>query len=89
VLRKPNRYQNRIKFVETWIASKLLHGNAYILKERDNRGVVVALYVLDPHRVKPLVAPDGRSITSSAGTICRAIEEDQITCRRARSSTTS
>ncbi|WLB69093.1 phage portal protein [Bradyrhizobium elkanii] len=59
VLRKPNRYQNRIKFIEQWVVSKLLHGNAYILKQRDLRGVVVAMYVLDPCRVKPLVAPDG------------------------------
>jgi HK97 family phage portal protein len=34
-------------------------GNTYVLKERDARGVVVALYVLDPLRVMPLVAPDG------------------------------
>jgi phage portal protein BeeE len=26
VLRKPNHYQNRIKFVEQWILSKLIHG---------------------------------------------------------------
>lgn len=59
VLRKPNRFQTRIKFFEQWITSKLIHGNAYILKVRDLRGVVVGLYVLDPCRVKPLVAPDG------------------------------
>jgi HK97 family phage portal protein len=59
VLRKPNRYQNRIKFVEQWIISKLLHGNTYVLKERDNRGVVVRLYVLDPGRTRVRVAPDG------------------------------
>lgn len=59
VLRKPNRYQNRIQFIENWVTSKLLHGNTFVLKERDNRGVVVALYVLDPTRTKPLVAPDG------------------------------
>jgi len=59
VLRKPNRYQTRIKFIEQWILSKLLYGNAYALKQRDNRGVVVALYLLDPNRVKVLVAPDG------------------------------
>jgi HK97 family phage portal protein len=59
VLRKPNRYQGRIKFVQQWLVSKLTFGNAYILKERDNRGVVVALYVLDPIRVRPVVAPDG------------------------------
>lgn len=59
VLRKPNRYQNRIKFVEQWIVSKLIHGNAYALKQRDQRGIVVALYLLDPQRVKVLVSEDG------------------------------
>lgn len=59
VLRKPNHYQNRIKFIEQWIVSKLLHGNAYILKERDARNIVVALYVLDPTRCRPLVSNDG------------------------------
>lgn len=59
VLRKPNRYQNRIKFIEQWVVSKLLHGNTYVLKARDARGVVVQLYVLDPTRTKPLIAPDG------------------------------
>jgi HK97 family phage portal protein len=59
VLRKQNRYQTRQKFIEQWLVSKLSHGNTYVLKERDNRGVVVGLYVLDPNRVKPLVAQDG------------------------------
>lgn len=59
VLRKQNRYQTRQKFIEQWIVSKLSHGNTYVLKERDMRGVVVGLYVLDPNRVKPLVAQDG------------------------------
>jgi HK97 family phage portal protein len=59
VLRKPNRYQHRIAFLETWMTSKLIHGNTYVLKQRDGRGVVVALYVLDPTRVQPKVAPDG------------------------------
>lgn len=59
VLRKPNHYQNRIKFYEGWIASKLTQGNTYVLKRRDRRGVVDAMYLLDPERVKVLVAPDG------------------------------
>ena len=59
VLRKPNRYQTRQQFIEQWVTSKLIHGNAYILKERDNRNVVTALYVLDPLLTKPLIAPDG------------------------------
>lgn len=59
VLRKPNHYQNRIKFIEQWLVSKLTHGNTYVLKVRDGRGVVRSLYVLDPTRVLPLIAPDG------------------------------
>ena len=59
VLRKPNHYQTRIDFFEWWMLSKLVHGNTYALKARDGRGVVSALYILDPQRVTPLVAPDG------------------------------
>ena len=59
VLRSPNRYQTPQQFFESWLYSKLLTGNAYMLKDRDARGVVVAMYVLDPAKVKPLVGPDG------------------------------
>lgn len=59
VLRKPNRYQTIVKFVEQWMTSKLTAGNTYVLKQRDERGVVAHLYVLDPARVTPLIAPDG------------------------------
>jgi HK97 family phage portal protein len=59
VLRRPNRYQTTQKFIQQWLISKLIHGNTYVLLQRDNRGAVVAMYVLDPTRVRPLVAPDG------------------------------
>jgi len=59
VLRKPNPFQDRIQFVAAWVLSKTLHGNVYILKVRDRRGVVTRLYVLDPQLVRPLVAPNG------------------------------
>jgi HK97 family phage portal protein len=59
VLRKPNDWQNRIQFMEAWVLSKLQRGNTYILKQRDGRGVVTKLYVLDPTLVTPLVADDG------------------------------
>lgn len=59
VLKKPNRYQTRGKFFESWAFSKLSTGNAYALKERDMRGVVTALHILDPSRVRPLVAENG------------------------------
>lgn len=61
VLRKPNPYQTRIQFFETWMISKLTHGNTFALKQRDGRGVVKALFILDatPGRVEPLIAADG------------------------------
>ncbi|HEV8215768.1 MAG TPA: phage portal protein [Gemmatimonadaceae bacterium] len=59
VLRKPNHFQTLLQFLETWILSKLIHGNTYVLKQRDARRVVVKLYVLDPTRVTPLVATSG------------------------------
>jgi HK97 family phage portal protein len=59
VLRIPNRYQTWYQFVEQWLISKLIWGNTYVLKERDSRGVVRAMYVLNPQSVYPLVAPDG------------------------------
>ncbi|MBB3020650.1 HK97 family phage portal protein [Microvirga lupini] len=59
VLRKPNHFQNRMQFMESWVLSKLQRGNAVILKQRDGRGVVKALYVLDWTLVTPLVADDG------------------------------
>lgn len=59
VLRKPNHYSTRIKFIEYWILCKLLKGNAYILKSRDERGVVDAMYPLDPASVKVLISPSG------------------------------
>lgn len=64
VLRRPNHFQTRNQFWESWILSKLGHGNTYALKERDNRGGqgtgnVKALYILDPGLVTPLVSDDG------------------------------
>lgn len=64
VLSKPNHYQNRIQFYSYWMLSKLTRGNAYALKVRNhrggrNQGNVEALYLLDPLRVQPMIAPNG------------------------------
>lgn len=59
VLRKPNQFQTWQLFIEQWIYSLLSHGNLYVLKVRDARKVVVAMYVLDPTRCRPLVAENG------------------------------
>ena len=59
LLRRPNSYQNRAQFIGQWAASKLLHGNAYALKERSAARTVRALHVLDPRGVTPLISDDG------------------------------
>lgn len=59
VLRKPNGFQTRNQFFEAWFLSKLARGNTYVLKQRDGRGVVTGLYVLDPTLVQVLVSDAG------------------------------
>lgn len=59
ILKKPNPYQTWYKFIEQWIVSKLLNGATFIVKQRDARGIVSALYILDANRVTPLVAENG------------------------------
>lgn len=58
LLRKPNNYQTHNQFKELWLNSKLVHGNAYGLKVRE-RGEVVAIQILDPLKVTPLIADNG------------------------------
>lgn len=56
---QPNAYETRNQFLTRWVLSKLIWGNAYVLLERDGRGMVQRMHVLDPRRVTPLVTPDG------------------------------
>lgn len=59
VLKRPNRFQHQNQFKACWSISRLTRGNTYALKQRDNRGIVIGLYLLDPMRVRPMVTPDG------------------------------
>lgn len=79
VLRKPNGYQNHIQFKQWWQTSKLTKGNAYALKQRDNRGVVVGLYLLDPDRVTVLVTPQGEVYYQCGGDDLNDIEQTGVT----------
>jgi HK97 family phage portal protein len=78
VLRKPNQFQNRIQFIENWLISKLTRGNTYVLKGRDNRGVVNSLYILNPDRVRPLVSDDGQVFYSLAQDNLADLQEPQM-----------
>lgn len=79
VIRKPNHFQNHIQFKEWWITCKLIHGNTYALIERDDRGVPVRLYLLDPLLVEPLIAPDGSVFYRLKTDNLAGIEEIEIT----------
>jgi HK97 family phage portal protein len=78
VLRRPNRYQNRIQFIFWWLVSKLTHGNAYVLKARDERNVVVGLYLLDPLRTKVCVAPDGAVLYELSADTLSGLQTDSV-----------
>jgi len=79
IIDKPNRYQNHIQFKEQWMISKLSRGNTYALKQRDNRNVVTALYILDPTRVVPLVDDDGNVYYQLATDNLSGLAKDGIT----------
>lgn len=59
VLDVPNKFQVWTDFIRSWLFSLLLTGNTYVLRVLDEKGFVVALYVLDPRSVRPLVTPSG------------------------------
>lgn len=67
VINNPNGYQNRMQFIEAWVISKLIRGNAYILMGRDSRDNVNRLYVLNPDFVTPLVSDDGEVFYQLSG----------------------
>lgn len=58
LLDKPNGYQTRQQFIESWLISKLSRGNTYVLKEY-KKDKVVALHVLHPDRTTPLITETG------------------------------
>ncbi len=59
VLSEPNNFQTEAQFREYWLLCKLTQGNTYVLKRRDNRGVVTDLFILDPCRAMPMVSDSG------------------------------
>lgn len=82
LLRRPNHFQNSIQFFQAWLLSKLTTGNAYILKVRNEAGRVASMFVLDPRRVKPLVADDGSVFYQlNADNLSGLQEEDVVPAR--------
>lgn len=78
VLRKPNRYQTRIQFFESWLQSKLTRGNTYVLKVR-SQGKITDLYVLEPSLVTPMVADNGEVFYELKTDRLSELPEDTVT----------
>lgn len=58
----PNDWQTVVEFIQQWVTSVLLTGNAYVLMRRDARGVVSSMHVLDPRRVRVYVTEQGEPV---------------------------
>ncbi|WP_312731695.1 phage portal protein [Atlantibacter hermannii] len=91
IYRRPNAFQNRIQFFESWLNSKLCHGNTVVLKIRNARGDITELRILDWNKVTPLVADDGSvfyqinpdnmsGVESSVTVPAREIIHDRFNC---------
>ena len=79
VIRKPNHYQNRIQFYLYWVICLLTRGNAYALKERDGKGNIIGLYLLEPTRVRPMVGPSGDVYYAVGQDVLSGVTEASIT----------
>lgn len=55
----PNRYQTWQQYIEHWLCSKLLHGNAYTLIVRNENYDILEFRILNPNLVLPLITADG------------------------------
>lgn len=59
VLDAPNNYQTRVDFWGQFMAAALFTGNCYVFLQRDERHIIRAMHILDPRRVRVLLADDG------------------------------
>ena len=55
----PNSYQTRVDFWGQFMCSSLFTGNTYVFLVHDERNVIREMHILDPRRVRVLVADDG------------------------------
>lgn len=79
VLRKPSAHMIRQDFIEAWILSVLIHGNAYVLRMKDKRSVVRELRVLDPTKVTVLVSESSEVFYQLAADNLAGIGEELVT----------
>lgn len=66
LIRRPNYYQGWIDFIQSWLFSYFIAGNAYIIKVRKGP-IVTQLIVLDPALCQPMVDRESGSIVYRVG----------------------
>jgi HK97 family phage portal protein len=55
----PNSYQTGVDFMQLYVSSYLLQGNAYAFVRRNGRGEVSEMHVLDPRKTQPYIDETG------------------------------
>lgn len=77
---RPNHFQTWFQFIVSWVCSRLLAGNAYIIKlYSSSTGLVEELIVLDPTKVTALVAHDtGRVFYEVSAEPLARVGEDMV-----------
>jgi HK97 family phage portal protein len=62
LMEQPNSFQTHVDFMYAFVQSYLFQGNTYCLCRRNARDEINALYILNPHRVQPLIVREDGSI---------------------------
>jgi HK97 family phage portal protein len=68
LFRTPNGYQTHADFIQLYVLSYLLQGNAYAYVRRNGRGEITEMHVLDPRFVQPWIVPDTGDVFYRVGT---------------------
>jgi HK97 family phage portal protein len=59
LMKQPNEYQTGVDFLQLFVSSYLMQGNAYAFVRRNGRGEICEMHPLDPRRTQPYIADDG------------------------------
>jgi HK97 family phage portal protein len=57
LMRHPNDYQTAADFMQLFVLSGLLQGNAYAFARRNARGEISEMHILDPRTTRPYLEP--------------------------------
>lgn len=77
LLARPNHFQTRAQFFESWMHSRLLYGNTFVLLQRPSPGgKPFAMYILDPTRVQPVISDSGAVFYRVSGDKLAGLRED-------------